>query len=293
MFSPLSQIAYELIEGDFWFGKYGPFNVTIHSKTGYINATKLCGDGGKQFRHWKENKSSQELIAALSDELMKHAGESDLGGIVGIPTNPLFIEKGLSSRANVIKGTYAHPLLIPHIAGWCSARFALAVSRIVNHYIVSAHNWYIASLWMQNQNLHDNNQQLLADNQALQAGAEMDAFILEKTIAPRVVPPTRVKRKNELFFLYRVGDLTYYAIRCQQASLAARKRYLRWKYLNAVNVFSHSPEPNAINLFNRLKEEIKCRGVKFTKNLIIIKNTKLTELELVNCLELLASDRIK
>ena len=34
-------IAYELIEGDYYFGKYGPLNVVIHSKSGYPNATKL------------------------------------------------------------------------------------------------------------------------------------------------------------------------------------------------------------------------------------------------------------
>lgn len=35
-----------------------------------------------------------------------------------------------------IRGTYAHPDLIPHIATWASQKFALKVSKIVNEYFI-------------------------------------------------------------------------------------------------------------------------------------------------------------
>ena len=37
---------------------------------------------------------------------------------------------------NIISGTYVHSLLIPHIACWISADFALKVSEVINGYIV-------------------------------------------------------------------------------------------------------------------------------------------------------------
>jgi hypothetical protein len=37
---------------------------------------------------------------------------------------------------NELRGTYAHPLLVPHIASWISPEFAFKVSRIVNDHLV-------------------------------------------------------------------------------------------------------------------------------------------------------------
>ena len=211
----LSQVTYELVEGDYWFGKYGPFKVIIHSKSGYVNATKLCFDGGKHFYHWRNNVNSKDLIQEVASRLDNQA--------LGIPWGPVFEER---DQIVLVNGTYAHPLLIPHIASWCSAKFAIAVSEIVNHYIVSTFQWYIENLvalnfnltW-DNQNLQVNNQQLMAENQDLQSGAEMDAHILEQSIAPRVVPQNRIHKKDETFSLYRVDKKKYYAIRCQHANL--------------------------------------------------------------------------
>src|SRR5271156_29768 len=62
----LSNICYSQIRDDFWYATYGPFQVVMMKKTGFINATKLCSLGGKDFSRWSENKSSQELIQALN-----------------------------------------------------------------------------------------------------------------------------------------------------------------------------------------------------------------------------------
>ena len=131
----LSQVAYELVEGDYWFGKYGPFKVIIHSTSVYVNATKLCDDGGKRFRNWYQNSHSQELISTLAS-MLEQEGSLFTDQTPGrIPAGPVFEERG---QIVLVDGTYAHPLLIPHIASWCSAKFAIAVSEIVNHYIVSS-----------------------------------------------------------------------------------------------------------------------------------------------------------
>ena len=126
----LFQVAYEVIKGDYWFGKYGPFKIIIHSKTGYVNATKLCTDGGKHFYHWRNNIHSKELIHEVA---LRLANQKNLDPH-GIPWAPVFEERDQSNQVN---GLYVHPLLIPHVAIWCSAKFAVTVSEIINHYIVS------------------------------------------------------------------------------------------------------------------------------------------------------------
>src|SRR6266699_3296570 len=61
----LSELAFEQIDGNYWHAAYGPFRVIMMKDTGYINATKMCGSGGKEYRDWSKNKTSQELIQAL------------------------------------------------------------------------------------------------------------------------------------------------------------------------------------------------------------------------------------
>ena len=64
----ISEIAFEQIEGNFWYGAYGPFHVVMMKDTGYINATKLCSSGGKDFKEWNRLKGSHELIQALENK---------------------------------------------------------------------------------------------------------------------------------------------------------------------------------------------------------------------------------
>ena len=64
------------------------------SSDGYINATELCKASNKQFKHYNENKTTQEFLTELSSE-------------VGIPTSELVhIIKGGDYR---FQGTYVHP----------------------------------------------------------------------------------------------------------------------------------------------------------------------------------------
>ena len=40
---------------------------------GYINITKLCADGQKQFKNWFRNDSSERLVQALINQLSSEA----------------------------------------------------------------------------------------------------------------------------------------------------------------------------------------------------------------------------
>jgi hypothetical protein len=58
----ITNLAYEKINDKYSKAKYGDFDVIMDMTNGYINATKLCTDGGKKMCHWLENKNSKELI---------------------------------------------------------------------------------------------------------------------------------------------------------------------------------------------------------------------------------------
>jgi hypothetical protein len=96
-------------------GKYGEFNVIIMNN-GYINASKLCADGGKRFKCWLENKSSKEIIIAVNEEIQ---------GIAIIKLNNV---------SNQLKGTYVHELLVNPIVCWISPKFTIFVSKIMNEW---------------------------------------------------------------------------------------------------------------------------------------------------------------
>ncbi|AGF84857.1 hypothetical protein QJ854_gp925 [Moumouvirus goulette] len=121
----IRNIIFERINDEYYWGKYGDFEVIMDSD-GYINVTKLCSEAKtkngkkKEFKHWKTTSEAKELIDEISE-------------VVGIPTGQL-LTQNLKSKENIIRGTYAHPQLVPHIASWASTKFGARVSVIVNEY---------------------------------------------------------------------------------------------------------------------------------------------------------------
>ena len=60
----LSEICFLQIKDDFWLAQYDCYIVTMMKSCGWINATKLCSDEGKQFEDWKSR--NVELLEALA-----------------------------------------------------------------------------------------------------------------------------------------------------------------------------------------------------------------------------------
>src|SRR5277367_3871765 len=61
--SHLSAICFEHIKDDFWYGAYGEFRVVMMKTNGWVNASKMCKDGGKLFKNWTRLEGAKELIA--------------------------------------------------------------------------------------------------------------------------------------------------------------------------------------------------------------------------------------
>ncbi|BAO49562.1 KilA-N domain-containing protein [Alphaentomopoxvirus acuprea] len=78
-------ICFELIKKrdnyEFHKALYGDFIIIMIRSDdyidGYVNASKLCKDGGKRFHEWKKLKESRELISYY-DKKMYNLGGADL-----------------------------------------------------------------------------------------------------------------------------------------------------------------------------------------------------------------------
>ena len=87
---------------------FGTFTLILNKK-GQINVSKLCAlaktsnGESKQFPHWKQLGESKKIIKSICNTYLFN--ESLLFTII-------------ISRCNEIKGTYAYPSLVTHIAMW-------------------------------------------------------------------------------------------------------------------------------------------------------------------------------
>jgi hypothetical protein len=83
---------------------------------GYINATAMCQSAGRQFGHYRENKTSKEFLAELSFA-------------IGIPIAELV--QSVVGGDPRFQGTWVHPQAAIHLGQWVSAPFAVQVSQWV------------------------------------------------------------------------------------------------------------------------------------------------------------------
>src|SRR3981189_288275 len=155
----LSEIAFEEIEGNYWYGAYGEFRVIMMKDNGYINATKMCSSGGKEYFRWRRLQSSAELIQALernmaleNTQVTSASTLEDANHQIWRLASPpcIFVKTDNNTPTDQLKsGTYCHPVLIPHIACWVSVDFALKVSKVVNGYIAQEYKSKVGALELQ------------------------------------------------------------------------------------------------------------------------------------------------
>ena|SRR5579863_3804169 len=114
------QIYSQNINNEFIHKHYFDIDIIVNKNTGYINATQLCKQVNKSFRHWKETSKSEKFIKEISLQ-------------TGIKSHELFhtISGG---KIIELRGTYVHPLLITHIACWCGPNFSAKVSKWIEEW---------------------------------------------------------------------------------------------------------------------------------------------------------------
>lgn len=229
----IRNIAFEQIYKQYYWGKYGDFRVIIDIDDGYINATKLCnqaqtkGGSPKEFKEWKKLSEANDLKEEISLE-------------DGIPSSSLTREiNGRHKDNEVIKGTYVHPELIPHIASWASTKFARKVSKIVNEYFtnqaIEEQDMIIRDQEKKIAEKTDKIDELMKYITEMRAESnikmdtmhdaigevkeDLDKVSIKLGIAvERRVPEDPVNERNEVFALYKNDLNIYKAIRCQSGN---------------------------------------------------------------------------
>jgi hypothetical protein len=279
----LSEIGFTQIRDSFYYGYYGQFRVVVDKQDGYVNATKLCSDGGKQFYHWKESKVSKELVSTLYQYKFQQAIDLDetqepwsLSSYSPVKEVVRLVQTNNDNDPErAISGTYVHPLLVPHIACWVSPSFALKAASIINFFIVEewrarlqasqqATTQLLTNLHQSQLTLEDAHQMVATSEQQnkslhdeVQVKQEV-VGLLEEQVGER----TRERQlwsKTHSFTMLKLNDEnsahSFYVIRCQGRSVGTAIRKLRRKHTGAEVIYQQKQVPNAVNLYTRLKAQ--------------------------------------
>jgi hypothetical protein len=257
--------------------------------TGCFNATKLCNDGGKQYRDWTRLTKSQRLI-----EYYESRREKSRGGFYEV--------KGDNKDALVAKttGQYVRKELILDIASWVSVEFydkiesssistsrntkrnwtiivsllSRKMTRLMKHLKESdrkreeadrkreesdkRHANMIRRLEESNKRLGiklddvlDKNDELLERNETIETRVVSIQTKLDIAVEDRAPQPDRVEAREHFILLKRNDeDYPYYTIRA-----LARYRFAREARREA--------QPNSKTLYVRIKDDLRARGVAF------------------------------
>ena len=109
---------------------YGDLNVImIKSKDhrdGWINVTKLCQEGGKEFKEWKRLKRSKELIEYHENLESKN---------YSYPVSSIFLLDlhGSNETDRLISGTYIHYDIVHYIISWISIEHVIKISKLISN----------------------------------------------------------------------------------------------------------------------------------------------------------------
>jgi uncharacterized coiled-coil protein SlyX len=117
----INDLVFENINDKYAWGNYGEFKVMIMKENGYINITKLCKSGGKEFFSWKRLDIADKFLDDVSSALQ-------------ICRAGLLITINSGNTDTLIRGTYSHPYIVQYIASWVSASFAIKTGFIVASY---------------------------------------------------------------------------------------------------------------------------------------------------------------
>lgn len=106
----------EDIDDTFARAKVGDFDLIMMKENGYVNATKLCRECGKDFADWYTNKSTKKFINTVKRcaDITAH-----------------LVVKKLKGVTNSLKGTYVHSDLIINVAQWCDPEYAYKVTKVM------------------------------------------------------------------------------------------------------------------------------------------------------------------
>lgn len=98
--------------------------ITVYQRAsdGYFNATAMCQAAGKRLNDYTRLAHTVEFLEVLSSATGNPVADLVISNMGGMPD---------------VKGTWVHPDVAIHLAQWCSAKFAVQVSRWVREWFTT------------------------------------------------------------------------------------------------------------------------------------------------------------
>ena len=209
---PRLQVETEDINDDYSWGVIGDFRVIIRKEDGYINVSKLIKDSSREYKTWHRSAKTKEYIREVAEFT-----ELDISDLLQL------IKGGTTDICRLVSGTYGHPDLAIHAAQWCSAKFHLRTTHILqDHFNKEARNArrqlekkvkkqkdtitdLLARIDAQNVEM---NRKMDAQNAKMNAqSAEMNAQNAKMTQKVEVVTDTLHRVEGELYGVSRKLDV--------------------------------------------------------------------------------------
>ncbi|ARF02723.1 SWPV1-132 [Shearwaterpox virus] len=282
------------IDEKFCYIRYDEFKLIMLKGNGFINATKLCKLGGKDFNKWKRLEGSKELIKNIEDDVIKSVASKS--SII------LEINESKVKNKTDITGTYVHRYLIPYITSWISPHFAIKLSKIVTYYITGQYDDKLKSKEIELQKIYkaltdfslkydSDALELKEHNKLMEQKYEYDITDMKLRIAYLKEQNNEIKQElrkigkkiacisgsyhyvkfRHLMILQKKTDPTSFKV------LLIRRECLEGelnKLKDDYRVFFSVYEPNAVPCFNRLKEKLlELKHVQFYYNDFTLINT--------------------
>ncbi|QRM16127.1 n1r/p28-like protein [Albatrosspox virus] len=279
-----SNLVTREIDERFCYIKYDTFELIMMKENGFINATKLCKLGGKEFKKWIRLDGSKELIKTIEETnnvwKVKSSGP-DLARMILEVKNE---SKG--KHQYEVAGSYVHQDLIPHIASWISPSFAVKVSKIINCYVSGKYELKLKEKEITNKELlellqefnrkydkdtlelKERYRELKKYNKRMEERYDRDTRDLkselrevktelkklEERLKDKVINPSSPNKLHRLVILQNKRDPnSFKTLRLQAERLDRELDKVKKDY----RVFFNAYEPNAVSCFNRLKERLR------------------------------------
>jgi hypothetical protein len=302
----ITDLCFKLIiikdDREYHYANYGKFIVIMIKSedytNGFVNATKLCQLGNKNYFHWLELKKSKELIKFYETKFGTRDHDDQIKFV--------FESKGTDKIDLKLSGTYVHKQLILNISLWISNEFYDKVSNIIeNHLIknfkddlslnknkleelnveIEKYNKLIEDKNNCISTLEDSNKDLTNTNKDLNENLKNLNINLEKvnndksllshkieTIKPKIITDPLNDHVYNILVLFKIDTNKYYISRIQYRNYRQTLKFIYKKYPNNEEILYLDRVPNSNYIFNRLKEEQRELGIEIKNNIIDIIN---------------------
>src|SRR5579864_7839040 len=300
----LNDVCFERVRDTFYYGMFGEFKLVVDKSTGCFNATKLCVDGGKEFRKWSRLEKSKRLIEYYVSRRPHLVGGSDFYEV-----------KGDNKDALVAKttGQYVRKELILDIASWVSVEFYDKCNRIIVDFYVAEYKKklddnrvvikqkddkidellaIVKRMNIKLDDMADKNDELLERNETIETRVVSIQTKLDVAVEDRAPQPDRVEAREHFILLKRNDDdYPYYTIRAQEVNARIALRRQEQLYDETTVLLDIHLHPNSKTLYVRIKDDLRARGVAFRYCKISIEESDVTEAELVESMRAINDEK--